>query len=214
MIAAHSDTNSMSLFSDQGERKYLNSRERKRFYKALDVLEKQSERTFCETIFWTGCRPSEALQLDVQRVDVQDAFIVFRTLKKRGGNAGKHFRMVPIPKRFAKLLDKVHRILRTQKQRGANPFRPIWSFGRQTGWRLIKTVMEAAKIFGIRACARGLRHSFGIHAILARVPETRLQSWMGHASLKTTAIYVQAAGAEDRTFAKLMWKREAYAAYG
>ena len=72
---------------------------------------------------------------------------------------------------------------------------------------------ESRQYLGIRACARGLRHSFGIHAILSRVPETRLQSWMGHASLKTTAIYVQAAGAENRAFAKLMWKQESYAAY-
>lgn len=214
MDAGYSDTNSTSLFSEFGERKYLNSRERKRFYKALNVLKTQTERSFCETIFWTGCRPSEALELDYMRVDVQGAYLVFRSLKKRGDNKDNTFRVVPIPKRFAKLLDRVHSIVKEQKRRNANLLRRLWSFGRQTGWRLIKLVMEAAKICGIRACARGLRHSFGIHAILSRVPETRLQSWMGHASLKTTAIYVQAAGAEDRSFAKLMWKREAYATYG
>ncbi len=213
MIAAHPDTISMTLFSGSGERKYLNARERKRFYKALDVLTEQTERTFCETIFWTGCRPSEALQLEYLRVNVEDAFLVFRSLKKRGANKGKQYRIVPIPKRFAKVLDQVHRVSIQQKQKGKSLLHRLWTFGRQTGWRLIKLVMERAKIFGIRANARGLRHSFGIHAILSRVPETRLQSWMGHASLKTTAIYVQAAGAEDRAFAKLMWKREAYAAY-
>ncbi|MEM8750723.1 MAG: site-specific integrase [Pseudomonadota bacterium] len=213
MNEEYPDTASMSLFSNQGERKYLNSRERRRFYKALSVLTELSERTFCETIFWTGCRPSEALQLDYMRVDVQAACLVFRTLKKRGDNKAKHFRVVPIPKRFAKLLDDVHGIVKCQRRGGANLLKRIWTFGRQTGWRLMNNVMKAAKIFGVRATARGLRHSFGIHAILSRVPETRLQSWMGHASLKTTAIYVQAAGAEDRAFAKLMWKREAYAAY-
>jgi len=214
MIVAHHDSISMSLFSDYGERKYLNRRERKRFYKALSILKEISERTFCETIFWTGCRPSEALQLDYMRVDVQDAFLIFRSLKKRGHNKGKQFRTVPIPKGFAKLLDQAHGISRVQKQKDANLLRRLWCFGRQTGWRLIKRVMEAAKIFGIRASARGLRHSFGIHAILSQVPETRLQSWMGHASLKTTAIYIQVAGAEDRAFATQMWKREAYCAYG
>lgn len=211
MITSHADTAPMSMFSDHGERKYLNRRERKRFYKALSVLKELSERTFCETIFWTGCRPSEALELDYMRVDVQDAFLVFRSLKKRAHNKGKQFRTVPIPKGFAKQLDKAHGISKVQKQKDAKLLRRLWHFGRQTGWRLIKFVMEKAKIFGMRASARGLRHSFGIHAILSRVPETRLQSWMGHTSLKTTAIYVQAAGAEDRAFAKLMWEQETYA---
>ena len=214
MQVGHPDTQSMSLFSGSGERKYLNSRERKRFYKALSVLPELSERTFCETIFWTGCRPSEALELEYLRVDVEGAYLVFRTLKKRGHNKGRQYRIVPIPKKFAKSLDKAHGIVKLQKQKGADLLTRLWSFGRQTGWRIMNAVMNAAKIFGIRACARGLRHSFGIHAILSRVPETRLQNWMGHATLRTTAIYVQAAGAEDRAFAKLMWKREAYAAYG
>lgn len=211
MFVEHSDTLTMSLFSDLGERKYLNQRERRRFYKALSVLENPIERTFCETIFWTGCRPSEALELDYMRVNIEDAFLVFRTLKKRGENKAKHFRVVPIPRHFAKTLNRAHNITKRQCYEGANLFTRIWTFGRQTGWRLIKKVMAKANIFGIRACARGLRHSFGVHAILCSVPETTLQTWMGHASLKTTAIYVGIVGAEDRTIAKRMWKEEAYA---
>lgn len=202
----------MSLFSDLGERKYLNQRERKRFYKALSILDNPSERTFCETIFWTGCRPSEALALDFMRVNIEDAFLVFRTLKKRGENKGKHFRIVPIPRHFAKRLNEAHRITNRQHYKNANLLIRLWTFGRQTGWRIIKKVMAKARIFGIRACARGLRHSFGVHAILCGVPETTLQTWMGHASLKTTAIYIGIVSAEDRIIAKRMWKHEAYAA--
>jgi len=211
-VERHSDNAATHLFSEVGERKYLNARERKRFYKALSILPELSERSFCEVLFWTGCRPSEALELEIMRVNIEDACLVFRTLKKHGDNKGKHFRVVPIPKRFARLLNQVHGVLK-QQNRNTNLLHRLWSFSRQKAWLIIKAVMKAAKIFGIRACARGLRHSFGIHAILCRVPETRLQSWMGHSSLKTTAIYVQAAGAEDRAFAKLMWKKEAYAAY-
>ena len=108
MFETHPDSASQSLFTGAGERKYLNARERKRFYKALSTLKVASERTFCEALFWTGCRPSEALQLDYLRVNVEDAHLVFRTLKKHGANKGNHFRIVPIPRSFAKLLDKVH----------------------------------------------------------------------------------------------------------
>ncbi|MEM1009623.1 MAG: tyrosine-type recombinase/integrase, partial [Myxococcota bacterium] len=108
------DTLTMSLFSELGERKYLNQKERKRFYKALSILDNPSERTFCETIFWTGCRPSEALELDYMRVNIEDAFLVFRTLKKRGENKAKHFRIVPIPRHFARMLDETHSV--TNKQ--------------------------------------------------------------------------------------------------
>ena len=185
---------------------YLNSVERKRFYKSIAVLDDQSEQTFCETIYWTGCRPSEALELDVMRVNVEDAFLVFRTLKKRGQNKGKHFRTVPVPRGFMKRLNRIHHIRKTQRCKDADQLRRLWKFGRQKGWRLVKAVMTKAKIFGTRACARGLRHGFGMHAILCSVPETRLQNWMGHASLATTAIYVNAIGAEDRAIAKRMWK--------
>jgi len=205
MHARQTSHSGMSLFSGEGERKYLNSTERKRFYKALPVIEELSERIFCETIYWTGCRPSEALQLDVMGVNVEGAFLVFRTLKKHGPNKSKHFRIVPVPREFIKRLDRIHDINKTQVCKSGNQLRRLWRFGRQKGWRLIRAVMNKAKIFGMRACARGLRHSFGIHAILCGVPETRLQCWLGHSSLTTTAIYVNAMGAEDRAIAKRMW---------
>lgn len=205
MQNAQSPHSGMSLFSHKGERKYLNVAEARRFIKAISTLSEASEQTFCETIYWTGCRPSEALQLDIARVNVEDAFLVFRTLKKHGTRKGRHFRTVPIPRDFAKRLDSIHLIIKTQRNKTANQFRRLWVFGRQKGWNLIRTVMNAAKIFGIRACARGLRHSFGVHAILSGVPETQLQTWLGHSSLRTTAIYVSIIGIEDRSLAKRLW---------
>ena len=46
--------------------------------------------------------------------------------------------------------------------------------------------MAAAGIEGPQACPRGLRHGYGVAAVL------------GHASLDTTAIYTTALGAEAR----------------
>ena len=73
MPGRYASQSAMTLFTGEGERKYLNASERKRFYMALSAIEEPSERTFCETLFWTGCRPSEALALDFLRVQVEDA---------------------------------------------------------------------------------------------------------------------------------------------
>lgn len=205
MYEEHPATNSMTLYSGDGERKYLNSEERRRFYAALPVIRDATERAFAETIYWTGCRPSEALQLDIMRVNVDEAFLVFRTLKQHGQNKGKRFRIVPVPREFINLLDKLHDVLKTQQGQFGNQLRRLWTFGRQKGWKLIKTVMIKARVFGVRACGRGLRHSFGVHAILHGVPVTSLQKWMGHTSLKTTSIYLNIIGLEDRAIAKRMW---------
>ena len=65
--------------------------------------------------------------------------------------------------------------------------------------------MKAAGICGVRACAKGLRHTYGVHAALALVPETRIQKWLGHASLTTTEVYLDVALPEERAMAERMW---------
>ncbi len=54
-------------------------------------------------------------------------------------------------------------------------------------------------------CPKGLRHGFGINAILKGVPVTSLRKWMGHAMLENTAIYVDAVGAQQHGIAARMW---------
>lgn len=83
---------------------------------------------------------------------------------------------------------------------------PLWGFSRTTAWRTVKYVMDSAGIEdGPYKSPKALRHGFGINAILCGVPVTKLQRWMGHAKLETTAIYVDAVGAEERDIAARMW---------
>jgi integrase len=71
---------------------------------------------------------------------------------------------------------------------------------------LVKHVMADAKIAdGPHATPKGLRHGFGIHAIRSGVPLNLVQRWLGHSSMTTTAIYLQAIGDEERTIAARMW---------
>lgn len=195
----------MSLYSIAGERKYLTSAERKRFYKALPILTCPKERSFVEMIYWTGCRPCEALSMSPLQIQCDEGCAVIRSAKKRGRLKGRHFRTVPLPEHFLRRLDRAHDLLTLQSRENAEAVR-LWPFGRTKGWRLVKTVMATAGISGIQSSARGLRHTMGVHAIITNVPETRLQSWLGHASLATTAIYVNATGPEDRAIASRMWQ--------
>jgi integrase len=193
----------MSLFTEVGERKYLSGTERQRFYDALCALSDPVERTFCEMIYWTGCRPSEALALTALNIDIDERVVVIRSLKKRGEWKGRHFRPVPVPMEFIERLEAAHDLRGTQA--GGDGNARLWRFSRTTGWKRTKQVMEAAGLAGDKASAKGLRHAYGVHAAMTHVPETRIRKWLGHASLATTGIYLEMAAPEDRAIAERMW---------
>lgn len=204
-MTQHSDDfKGMTLFTHAGERKYLNQVERARFLAALPALQNPCEQSFCEIIFWSGCRPTEARSLTAMNFDLDEDMVIIRSLKKRGKQKNNHFRTVPLPPEFVERLEHTHGI-RSRQLDPATCHDPLWRFSRTKGWDVIRIVMTAAQITGVRANARGLRHSFGILAALKRVPETRLQSWLGHSSLEITGVYVNAVGAEDRAIAQRMW---------
>ena len=205
MSENHQNFKGMSLFTYAGERKYLSASERRKFYKSLSILSDPVERTFVEMIYWTGCRPSEALTLTSLHIDLDEGIVIIRSLKKRGELKGRHFRPVPVPKEFLKRLDQAHNIHSLQNET-SNKQNRLWAFGRTKGWRLMKSVMDHAGISGVRGCAKGLRHTLGVHAVITQVPINRVKSWLGHASLETTAIYLDAVGAEDHAIAKRMWQ--------
>ncbi|MEM1102771.1 MAG: site-specific integrase [Pseudomonadota bacterium] len=206
MTRHHAQFDTMSLYTRQGERKYLTSAERKKFLDALHVIYEPTERTFCEMIHWTGCRPSEALALRPIHIDLTESLVILKSLKKRGQQKGRHYRPVPIPPDFTHRLAETHGLTALQKVGNTESSPRLWSFGRTKGWKLIRRVMEAADLHGAKGCARGLRHALGVHAAICNIPESRLQSWLGHASLETTSIYLDAFGPEDRAIAERMWE--------
>jgi len=198
----------LTLYTQTGERKYLSSIERSRFFNSIGNLCNPFDRTFCEMLFWTGCRPSEALALTAMHIDVDDAVVVIQSLKKRGDAKGNHFRAIPVPKRFIELLRTVHFVKAKQLFRTGGQHQRLWQMSRSTAWKRVKRVMEEADIHGVRASAKGLRHTYGVHAVLSNVPETRIKKWLGHNSLATTEIYLDVVAGEDRALAERMWEEE------
>ncbi|MFA5989935.1 MAG: site-specific integrase [Sphingomonas sp.] len=185
-------TELFDLFDIHGQRKYLNSAEARRFLAVLPALG-NAERLFCLVLFYTGCRISEALELTPRRLDTDDKRIIFRTLKRRK----LVYRAVPAPARLIRDLTALGHTLEAAT--------PLFPWCRVTGWRIVKEVMERARIAGPQASPKGLRHAFGIHAIEVRIPEPMLQRWMGHARARTTRIYTVFDGTDERRWAKRMW---------
>jgi integrase len=178
------------VHDEAGRRKYLSGAERVRFLEAADSLSPDL-RALCHVLAYTGCRVSEALALTASQLDSDAMALTFRTLKRRR----TAFRTVPVPEALVEMLRKL-------PCDGAGRF---WPQHRITAWRVVKATMEQAGIDGPMACPKGLRHAFGIRAAGQNVPINLLQRWMGHASPTTTAIYVDAVGAEERQFAHRMW---------
>ena len=66
--------------------------------------------------------------------------------------------------------------------------------------------MREANIHSACASPKGLHHGFGIHAVSSGVPLTLVAKWIGHPSMKTTAIYTNAVREEERKLTGKIWK--------
>jgi integrase len=185
------------LLDRKGNRKYLTKTERWAFFEAIESggLNLES-RTFCLVLFYSGCRISEALNLTFRQVDWSDRALIFETLKRRRKG---HFRQVPIPGVLVDLLKEL------ADERDTSS--PIWGFSRSTGYRCVKDLMAAAKITGKQASPKGLRHAFAIACVSAAIPISTVQRWLGHADLKTTSIYLNFVGEEEREQASRTWPK-------
>ncbi len=201
----------MCLFDGQGRRLYLSAEERKRFLAAAGE-EIAEHRMFCHVLHYTGCRPSEALELIPRRIHLDSREIDLRTLKKRaldrqGRQKRPHFRSVPVPDALIDHLDLAFDLRRRHKSSKDLDF-PLWPMSRSTAWRMVKRVMARAGIEGPQATAKGLRHAFGIAMLSGKVPAPLnvVRDLMGHADTKTTEIYLQAVGFEKRQLVMQAWE--------
>lgn len=189
------------IFDAYGKRKYLDKRERQNFLECARQATPDVA-TFCTTLAYSGARISEVLELSPSRIDFDMSVVVFECLKKRKRG---QYRAVPLPRNVLESLDKIHDIRRAQNSLDQCDM-PIWAWSRTTAWRRVKEVMEAANVSGPHASPKGLRHSMGVLALQSGVPLPTLQKWLGHTHLKTTAIYSDATGREERKIASNYWQ--------
>jgi integrase/recombinase XerD len=190
----------MSLYAPGG-RKYLNVAERRRFLLAARRAPPRT-RLFCLVLMWSGGRISEALALNPLAFDLDEHVVTIETLKRRKRGVLRH---VPLPPILLRDLDRVFRIRQRQRDATLATVR-LWSWSRCTAWRNVKRIMTQANVIRSAAMPKGLRHGFGV-AAFQTVPPHLVQRWLGHASLRTTGIYGEVVGREERDLAKKLWRR-------
>jgi integrase len=190
----------MSLYGSTGSRKYLNAAERRRFIKAARRAPLEIQ-LFCLVLSLSGGRISEILALTPAAIDIDSGVANIITLKRRKRGI---VRQVPLPRGVLSELNHVFNIRRRQRDPDSASQR-IWKWSRTTAWRRVKEVMAIADISGTPAMPKGLRHGFGVKAFQSLVPPHLVQRWLGHASLRTTSIYGDVIGPEERAFAARMW---------
>lgn len=189
-----------SLYDDSGKRKYITSDERSKFKESVEEHLEQGQKTFALMLYWSGCRIQEALNLEYQSIDYSRKGVVFRTLKRRK----TVHRFVPLPEEYLRMLNDIHRLKRMQKD---TPKDIIWSFDRKTGWRYIKKAMLEAKIEGVHATPKGLRHAFTIAHLKSGTPQHIIKGWTGWASDAMFEVYGKVVGEDERDFASALWNQ-------
>ena len=172
----------MCLHNAEGNQLYL-VEERAAFLTAAR-RQPARDRTLCEALHWTGCRPSEPLEITPARDDLAGGTIAIRSLKKRRNLSGPQkvvFRSVPVPAEFLDTLTTAHGIREAQKSRrkAGIPDAPLRS-------------------------PKGLRKGFRVNATENGVPLHMVQKWMAYAQLSTTAIYPDAVGKGEQHIASRM----------
>lgn len=191
----------INLYEPTGGRKYLNAAERRRFTQAARRAPLEVQ-LFCIVLSLSGGRISEILALTPAAIDIDSGVANIITLKRRRRGL---VRQVPLPRKVLGELNAAFHLRRRQRHPESAGGR-IWRWSRTTAWRRVKEVMAEAHITGSSAMPKSLRHGFGVNAFQSLVPPHLVQRWLGHASLRTTAIYAEVVGPEERAFAIRMWK--------
>lgn len=161
---------------------YLRDAELRRF---LAELEDPRDRLVCSLMAYCGLRVSEACKLRVEHLDLDGA-----TLLVYQGKGAKD-RMVPLPDR---LLPELRSFV--GERRAGYVFPAIRNHGngrmhlsRRYVEDLVPRAGEGAEI-PKRVKPHSLRHTFATRLIAAGVDIRVVQDLMGHADIKTTAVYL------------------------
>ena len=144
------------------------------------------DRALLETIYACGLRASEAVGLDVGRVDLDGGIV--RTIGK-----GNKERIVPLGSMAAEALSdwlKKGRSHLVSEQSGAAVFLNARG-GRLSRQALHATVRRSAREAGISGeiTPHTLRHTFATHMLSGGCDLRALQEMLGHADIATTQMY-------------------------
>ncbi|MCO1603185.1 tyrosine-type recombinase/integrase [Desulfosporosinus nitroreducens] len=172
-----------SVKVQQLERTFLSDEE---FQELVSVITNDLIKVLIYTLFMTGLRIKEALDLTLQDVD-----FTANVIRVKHGKGNKS-RVIPIG-------DKLLPILRNYVDKSrpnceSSNFFATKVSGQLSASMANKTLKQTVSQLGWnkKVTCHVLRHSFASHLVRNNVNIVRVQKLLGHASLKTTSIYTHA----------------------
>jgi len=144
------------------------------------------DRALLETMYGTGIRVSEAIDLRLRNLALEEEVALVR-------GKGNKERIVPIGRRAIGALTIYLRETRPRLDRGGSDGRVFLNargapLSRMGIWKILRGHVEAA---GIEkpVSPHTLRHSFATHLLEGGADLTAVQEMLGHADISTTQIY-------------------------
>lgn len=166
----------------QKEREYITEEEFEELAKAMD---KPVMRTVAQTMFYTGGRVSEILDLELEDVDLEN-----RIVHIIGGKGDKD-RDIPInDKLYIILKNYIENIRETEVP--SNRFFVNLTTGKVSASYLNRCIYQAAHELGWEKeiSSHVLRHSFGSNLLEKGASVVSIQKLLGHTSLAVTSRYL------------------------
>jgi integrase/recombinase XerD len=167
---------------------------------AAPAEDAQLDRALLELLYAAGLRISEALNLDLEDLSLDGAFV--RVIGK-----GDRERLVPVGE---VALDAIRAWLAGQRAAlvAAHHVAPVRGgplllgrsgrrLARQQAWTVVKRAAAAAGLSG-RVSPHTLRHSFATHLLEGGADLRIVQELLGHASISTTQLYTHVTGERIR----------------
>jgi integrase/recombinase XerD len=168
--------------------KALSYEEIQRLLNAIEAKEEITfrDRVFLEFMYATGLRISEALNLRVLDISLENNFV--RVIGK-----GNKERIVPFYTRVNNLLKEYLEEVHPNLSKGKSYLFPNYrgeKMSRIGGWKIIKGY---AKKVGLeyKVHPHVLRHTFATHMLLGGCDIRTLQELLGHSSITTTERYLK-----------------------
>jgi site-specific recombinase XerD len=163
----------------QKERHFLSEEEVNQFVHAIDH---ELIQLVAQTLYYTGMRISECLNLQVDEVNLEDNLIYVKQGK------GNKDRIIPINPKLKKLLINYKEDWRVE----SDNFFATKISGTLSTTSVARIFRETTKALGWKkkVTAHILRHSFASKLVKNNVHLVKISKLLGHSSLKTTSIYV------------------------
>ena len=184
-------THPVLLKPDGSQIKYI---KREEVYSLLEVCTKERDRLIVLTLWNTGVRVSEMLQLSPSSFNFSDPSVTVRSLKKKK----IYFRTIPLNPEYS------GKVASYCMSKGFKMDQKIFPLSRIRVFQILQDLGSRAGIPKDLCHPHAFRHGFAVNAVLSGVPPLVLRRWLGHSKIDTTLIYTEVLAKDTREYIKNM----------